>query len=247
MLSNAYGGAVINSDLMAYIAAITAHPAYTARFARDLVQPGLRIPVTAVPSLFAEAANLGREVIWLHTFGERFASAKDGRPAGPPRLPQAERPQVPAKGTIPSSADEMPSTITYDPDSRRLNIGAGYVDNVPAEVWAYEVSGKHVLTQWFSYRGRDRSRPTIGDRRSPSPLSDIQPAGWLAEYTTELLNVLNVLGMLVKLEPKQADLLERICAGPTIHADQFEAAAAEAPTVKKRARRKDEKQGELLG
>jgi hypothetical protein len=65
----------------------------------------------------------------------------------------------------------------------------------------------------FSYRGRDRSRPIIGDRRPPSPLGDIQPAGWLAEYTTELLNVLNVLGLLIKLEPKQADFLKRVCAG----------------------------------
>jgi hypothetical protein len=31
-----------------------------------------------------------------------------------------------------------------------------------------------------------------------------------------LLNVLNVLGRLVALEPAQADLLERICAAPTL-------------------------------
>jgi hypothetical protein len=31
-----------------------------------------------------------------------------------------------------------------------------------------------------------------------------------------LLNVLNVLGRLVALEPTQADLLERICAGPIL-------------------------------
>jgi hypothetical protein len=78
------------------------------------------------------------------------------------------------------------------------------------------VSGKQVLTQWFSYRRRSRERPQIGDRRTPSPLSDIQPNAWLAEYTTELLNVLHVLGRLVALEPAQADLLERICAGPTL-------------------------------
>ena len=54
------------------IAAVAAHPAYVARFAADLVQPGLRIPITADQGLFAEAVRLGREVIWLHTFGERF-------------------------------------------------------------------------------------------------------------------------------------------------------------------------------
>ena len=35
----------------------------------------------------------------------------------------------------------------------------------------------------------------------------IQPDHWLPEYTTELLNVINVLGLLVSLEPRQAALL----------------------------------------
>ena len=47
-------------------------------------------------------------------------------------------------------------------------------------------------------------------------MGDIQPDHWLAEYTTELLNVLNVLGLLVDLEPQAAELLERICRGPLI-------------------------------
>ena len=80
-----------------------------------------------------------------------------------------------------------------------------------------------MLTQWFSYRKRSRERPLIGDKRPPSPLGDIQPDRWIAEYTTELLNVLHVLGRLVLLEPCQADLLERICAGPTIDAAALQA------------------------
>jgi hypothetical protein len=123
------------------------------------------------------------------------------------------------------------------------------VDNLSPEVWAYEVSGKHVLTQWFSYRGRDRSRPMIGDRRQPSPLGDIQPEDWLSEYTTELLNVLNVLGRLVALEPKQAHLLGRICDGATIPGDDLKVAiAANAATPGAKAPKpRNQKQGELLG
>ncbi len=81
---------------------------------------------------------------------------------------------------------------------------------VSPEMWAYEVSGKQVIWQWFSYRRRDRSRPVIGDRRPPSPLDAIQPDGWLAEYTTDLMNLLHVLGRLIRLEPAQAGLLQRI-------------------------------------
>ena len=70
--------------------------------------------------------------------------------------------------------------------------------------------------QWFSYRKKHRERPIIGDRRPPSPLGDIQPDCWLAEYTTELLKVLNLLGGLVDLEPAQSALLDRLCSGPLI-------------------------------
>lgn len=72
------------------------------------------------------------------------------------------------------------------------------------------------MTQWFSYRKKNRERPIIGDRRPPSKLGDIQPDHWLSEYTTELLNVLNVLALLVDLEPHQAKLLEAICEGQTL-------------------------------
>jgi hypothetical protein len=139
--------------------------------------------------------------------------------------------------------------LTRTGPTRRLRIGAGHVDNVPPRVWAYEVSGKQVLTQWFSYRGSDRSRPLIGDRRRPSPLGDIQSDSWQAEYTTELLNVLNVLGRLIALEAKQAKLLQRICDGPTISRDELNAASVATPTVRPRrkaARRRSDRQGELI-
>lgn len=248
-LGETYGAPVSSEDALAYIAAVAAHPAYTARFAPDLVQPGLRIPVTADATLFAEAVKVGREVVWLHTFGDRFTAPKDGRPASAPRLPESERPTVPKAGQIPSESDAMPEAISYDSTACRLHVGSGHVDNVAPEVWAYEITGKQVLTHWFSYRGRDRSRPIIGDRRPPSPLGEIQPDGWLAEYTTELLNVLNVLGRLVALEPKQADLLERVCAGPTISGEDLTAAMLAVPSTTpapKKAKLRNQKQGELL-
>jgi len=216
---------------MAYLAAVLAHPAFTARFQADLVRPGLRVPITAEAALFAEAARLGREVVWLHCYGERFADPKEGRPSGPPRLPKGEAPTIPRSGGVPGAPEPLPEAMDYDPAKRRLHIGAGFIDNVPPAVWAYEVSGKNVLRQWFSYRKRDRSRPVIGDRRPPSPLDKIQPEHWLDEYTADLMNLLHVLGRLTKLEPQQADLLERICAGPLVPFAEPEASddADEAP------------------
>jgi hypothetical protein len=225
-LSENYQKEVNAEDFMAYIGAVMAHPAFTARFKSDLVQPGLRVPLTADAKLFAAAAELGRTIIWLHTFGERFANPKRGRPARPPRLPNEVAPRIPAGGAIYQDPTEMPDSIDYDEAKRRLLIGHGYVEGVPLQVWSYEVSGKQVLRQWFSYRKANRERPIIGDRRQPSKLGDIQPDHWLAEYTTELINVLNVLGHLVELEQAQAELLEQICSGQTISAEELHAASA---------------------
>ena len=214
-----YGVSIKPEEVLAYIAAVAAHPAFTARFQDDLSTPGLRIPLTAEYRLFAEAAALGRTIIWLHTFGERMT---EGRPPGAPHLPANRRPRIPAAGAIPPDAD----TLAYDAAQQRLLVGSGFVENVPPAVWRYEVSGKQVLVQWFSYRKRDRERPIIGDRRPPSPLGEIQPETWLAEYTSELLKLLNVLGWLVDLEPQQAALLEKICAGPTLAEEELRAAGA---------------------
>ena len=46
-LAVALGVSVGATELMAYLAAVGAHPAYTARFQSDLVQPGIRLPLTA--------------------------------------------------------------------------------------------------------------------------------------------------------------------------------------------------------
>ena len=225
-LTEQFGTSVYGQQVMAYLAAVMAHPGYTRRFQDDLVQPGLRLSLTRDAGLFEEAVALGEEVIWLHTFGERFADPSSGRPAGAPRMPKGKGPRIPKDGSIPSDPNRMPDRIDYDAGKRRLLVGEGFIDNVPPEVWRYTVSGKQVLVQWFSYRKKDRTRPVIGEKRPPSPLEKIQPDRWLAEYTTELLNVLHVLGRLVALEDRQANLLTRICDGPLIRADTLRTAGA---------------------
>jgi predicted helicase len=234
LLAKTHAG-VTTEDVFAYIAAVMAHPAFTARFKDDLIQPGLRLPLTADAKLFAQAVALGREVIWLHTYGERFIDKDAGRPKGAPRMPD-NAPTIPRDGEIPGAPEPLPEKMEYDAAKHRLLIGNGYVANVSQAMWNYEVSGKEILRQWFSYRRQDRSRPIIGDRRPPSPLDKIQPDHWPAEYTKDLLDLLNVLGRLIALEPKQADLLTRICDGPLIHAEDIHELLAEAEPVENPAK-----------
>ena len=244
-LTATLGSPVTPEELFSYIAAIAANPAYTARFQPDLSTPGLRIPLSADSGLFHEAAELGRRVLWLHTFGERMADPTAGRPAGPPRVP-INPPTIPLAGRISPKPEDFPDALNYDAEKLRLLVGHGFIENVPPSVWKYEVSGKHVLTQWFSYRKLHRERPVIGDRRPPSKLNEIQPDHWLPEYTTELLNVLNVLALLVQLEPAQADLLERICAGPLLSHQTLVAANALAIPAKPEKLKKAKSSGPKL-
>jgi hypothetical protein len=238
LLGKHYGLVVSPEDLLSYIAAIAAHPGYLTRFSEDLSTPGLRIPITSEVVLYRRAVEIGTKVLWLHTFGERMVDAVRDRPAQPPRLPVEQRPVIPKEGAISQAPEDMPDTLGYDAGKHRLLVGHGFIDNVTPAMWAYNVSGKQVLIQWFSYRKRNRERPIIGDRRKPSALGEIQPDHWLPEYTTELLNVLNVLGLLIDLEPQQAELLERICSGPLISAEDLTAAAEDSVLAKPKRTKK---------
>lgn len=246
-LSLRYGKPVTAQDVFAYIAGIAANPAYTAKFQDDLTTPGLRIPITADADTFAAVATLGRRVIWLHSYGERMTDAAQGRPPGAPRVAAAMRPTMPKDGAMPPTA-ALPDEVSYDEAKQRLTLGTGFIDYVPPAVWKYEVDGKQVIPQWFSYRKRDRSKPPMGDKRPPSPLQGIQPEHWLSEYTTDLLDLLNVLTLLVDMEPEQAKLLAQVCDGVLVsEAELRTAGAIGAVTVKNNAgSRKHEEQKELF-
>lgn len=225
-LSRRYGKTVTAENFFAYIAAVAASPDYTVRFQRDLKQPGLRIPLTANYELFLQGVKLGESALWLHTFGQRFFDPSNGRPRRCPRLDSSVRPTVPKNGAISSAPEDMPNELSYSPEDKCLHIGTGFIENVTEAMMSYEVSGTQVVKHWFSYRKKDRSRPVIGDRRPPSELNKIQANHWLPEYTKELLEVLNVLGLLIDLEPKQKYFLDRVCAATTITLHEVEMANA---------------------
>jgi hypothetical protein len=205
-------------DLVAYFAAVVAHPSYTARFAESLRTPGVRVPLTEERALWHEAVGLGREVIWLHTKGERFFDPEAGRPEQPPRMLEELRPKL--EQAIVHHIGEMPEVIRYDCATQTLHIGAGQIRPVPVEVWEYSVGSMTVVRKWFSYR-----RKNPGGRRS-SELDTVNSDIWLPSYDSDLIDLLNVLGRLVAIEDAQDELLTRICAAPTISVSTLTSAGA---------------------
>lgn len=75
-----------------------------------------------------------------------------------------------------------------------------------------------VVKHWFGYR---KKKPA-GNRGSP--LNDIVATTWTPTMTTELLELLNVLGRCVELEPRQEELLDQIMRGPLVTVDDLTAA-----------------------
>lgn len=230
------GGLITGEALVAYIAAVTAHPGYTARFAEQLDTPGIRVPLTADADLWKSTVAIGRRVVWLHTYGERFVDESAERPRG--GVANAGGAPVLNLDGIPSTEEGMPTVISHSSDlaSRRhdddgdhtLYIDAARFSPVPAAVWRYDVGGRRVVKSWF-----DSRRRSPAGRRS-SPLDDINARRWVKADTDELIRLLGVLGGLVRLEGRQAELLDAVCAGPLIsHADLVGAAALPTPPDRK--------------
>lgn len=210
------GRPVSDEDLIAYFAAVAAHRGFTARFAGDLVTPGIRVPLSADPALWTEAVSIGREACWVQTYGDAFSDWSAGRPIGEIRYPagDARRPQCP----FPVDSAGLPATIHHDPTTDTLHVGTGTFTPVPAAVWEYDVGGAPVVRKWFSYR-----KASPGGRAS-SKLDAIHTDRWPFEWTVELNELLTLLRRLVELEPAQADLLDRIVAGPLITVAELTAA-----------------------
>jgi len=200
------GRAVPPEDMLSYCYALLAAPSYTTRYREELEIPGPRVPVTAGVALFDRAVALGRELIWLHTFGERFVPP--GQRAG--RVPQGQARYAKA---IPQRADAYPERHAYDAERRELHVGEGIFAPVAPEVRSFSVSGLDVVGSWLDYRMKG------GAGRRSSPLDEIRPTLWPEAFTKELLDLLWVLERTVALDPDLDATLDAIIAGPTIPAD----------------------------
>ncbi len=181
--------------IFAYCYAVLATPRYVARFWDELTIPGPRIPITKDPALFKRAAALGRRLIWLHTYGERFV---------PPEMKPGRLPQGTARCKVgtPATPDDYPETFSYDCTTHELHVGKGVFNDVRPEVWEFSVSGLEVVKSWLGYRMRKRAG------RKSSPLDEIRPEVW--RFDEELLDLLWVLDATVDMLPQVTQVLEGI-------------------------------------
>ena len=211
-LSERLGMEISASDLVAYIAGTTAHPAFTARFARELVTPGIRIPLTSDGELFDGASQVGREVIWATTFGVAFANTPE-RPYGNVTFNPNDVRRVQNLTSVGSS---MPDVISYNADDQIINVGSGSFGPVPERVWSYDVGGVNIVRHWFDYR---KAKP--GGKKT-SPLDDMHVSVWPLDWVAEFIEILSALRRVTDLESTQAKILEDILDGPIFSMTELE-------------------------
>lgn len=199
-------GSVSVDDLLAYVAAVVAHPGYTRRFADELTTPGVRVPLTADPELWSEAVDLGRTIVWAQTYGESLADSQASRPIQDIRFPAGDQRRILNLAAVTT----MPASVAYDETSQRVQLGTGEWGPVGPEVFEYAVGGKNVLRSWIKYR-----KATPGGKKT-SPLDSVHVDNWPAEWSAEFTDLLSLLTRLVDAEPAQQNLLDRVLAGPLL-------------------------------
>jgi hypothetical protein len=158
------------------------------------------VPLTAEPALWAEGVALGRRMLWLYTRGARSAK--------PPRMPGGRRPYV--RAALPETlrhAPGAPLAVRYAPEEEALDIGSGRISPVPEGAWEFHAGGARVLDTWFG------PRTSAG---APGTLEAVRPAGWPRARTSELLELITVLGLLAELRPRCRRLASHIMEGPCV-------------------------------
>lgn len=224
-LSRRFGVEVAPRDVFAYIAGLVAHPDYIELFDDELTSPGLRVPMTADAHLFAQARDIGWQVIWLHTFGKSGAhrdEATSVTSSGLGPLPRYET----------SIGPSIPTAWSYDEETQKLHIGPGVWGDVSPAVARYRVGGSEVVESWIGYR---LAKPK---KRHTSELDGINATEWDSRWSVELSEILAVLTQLIALEPEQSRLLMAVMAGETIARDVLAADGVEWPVGDNRSPRR---------
>ncbi|WP_423140659.1 type ISP restriction/modification enzyme [Parablastomonas sp. CN1-191] len=199
-------------DMASYAYAILSSLAYQERFAGALETPGLRLPITTDADLWQEAVDLGGQLLWLHTYAERFQDPSRNQGTHVPQVEGVEWAQPVT--TIPAD----PTAIVYDPDAQELRVGDGLISGVRSDVWDFSVTGMQVIQKWLGYR---TSAPPGRASTSSSALDRMRPSDWPDEWNDELLDLVRVLTRTLDLQPLASDLLTRICDGPLVDSESL--------------------------
>jgi hypothetical protein len=221
LLSTTYGDDVSAEDIASYVFGLLGTGSYAARFADELAASTPRVPITADKDKFWKVVELGRDLLWWATYGERL------RPNDEHGKPRFSLPSGTAKNTVAVSMDTYPETYSYSADTKTITVGDGEFGPVEPEVWQFQVSGLKVVQSWLGYRMKVRSG------KKSSPLDEIRPKHWT--FSAEFVKLLAIIEHFVEAEARAAELLERVVIGPLIDPSVIPAPSEDERKAPKRA------------
>ncbi len=221
ILGDTYGRPVSPEDFVAYLYGTLAQPRFTREYFEELAGCEIRVPITKDRALFEEVGSVGRRLLCLHTYGERFAPPDSGALSGAARCIEP----------VPGSEAGYPESYSYNEETRTLRVGSGTFAPVSPDVYEFDVSGLKVVQSWLGYRMRE------GAGKRSSPLDKIRPERWTAQLTTDLLDLLHILEETVDAQPEQGRLLDEVLAGECFGALELPPAPEEMRLDPKRDKR----------
>ena len=201
VLATALGRTVTPDDMACYMYGLTGTSAFGDRFAEEFGEAAgpFRIPITSNAELFDVIAKFGRNLLWWHTWGERFDS-QDGHACIPLGVAREVKPVV-----------GVPENFRYTARDEQLIVGTGVISPVGEAIWQFEVSGLKVVSSWLGYR------MAVRKGRKSSVLDEVRQNHW--DSTDELLGLLSILEYTLQVTPFASALLERVVEGSLIGAD----------------------------
>ncbi len=235
-LAEEYDRIVEPEDLFAYACALLGNRKYVETFWDELSVPGPRLPLTKSVALFERGVELGKTLIRLQTYGERFL------------LPGTKAKVVTgaARNDTPISDDpvDYPEKFEYDPATRTIYIadrrpGNEFIEDVNPKVWDYEMSGLKVVSSWLAYRKLG------GYGKKSSPLDKIRPNSWTWQMTYELLELIWTLEAVIIMEPTLDELLDDVIRSELFGAGELPAPSEEEAKSPKESGGKSAEQEEL--
>lgn len=213
-------------NLVYYLAALTGHPEYVRTFSKPLETSHMRAPLTADPELWERAVQLGKQVVWLHTYGERGEPLPgmerlDQRPKGAdytlpvPTVDMGRKMPTKQPSFLPNSVADDLAEEQNTPVMGTVSFGQARCENVEKRVFDYTIGSKQVIGLWSKYRVKDPK----GTQNSP--LDNIVEQEWPEAWSEEYERLLYTLTHLVHLEPAQEKLLDEVLAGEQIFREEF--------------------------
>jgi hypothetical protein len=106
-----------------------------------------------------------------------------------------------------------PHDFHWDENTETLYVGDGTFTPVSRAVWEFEVSGLRPVRSWLGYRMREPSG------RKSSPLDEVRPSKWPAEFTEELLELLWTLEHTVNMSLALTTFFEAVIQGDVLAAE----------------------------